>query len=400
MSEPLPAGAAPPAPRPGDAVTLSALSLAFLKIAMASLGGGLSAWALRVIVEERRWLTEEEFLAAYTICRILPGPNQVNMAVYVGTHFRGLAGAAAALAGLTLVPLAIVLGLGVLYFGHRKTPGLQAIMAGLVAAAAGMTLSVGVKLSLGYVRQPVALAARPGRVRGGGRHAVAAPARARGARSHRDRLVLAARARRARGGTSGVSGGTLVALIWVFASASVVSFGGGNIVLPELHRQSVAVHAWLTDEQFAAVYAISQGAPGPSTGLLAGLIGLEAGGWPGALVAAAAMLVPGAALMYLASLAMERFRASKWRGAVQQGLAPVSMGLLFAAGVIIVRAADHGWTGFVVTAVTTALLVVTKVNPLLVMAGARPPRLARPRAMTRQPPGPLSRLAGGPGILS
>ena len=82
------------------------------------------------------------------------------------------------------------------------------------------------------------------------------------------------------------------------------------------------------------------------------------------------MLVPGAALMYLASLAMERFRASKWRGAVQQGLAPVSMGLLFAAGVIIVRAADHGWTGFVVTAVTTAVLVVTKVNPLLVMAGA------------------------------
>jgi chromate transporter len=157
MSEPLPAGAAPPAERPGDAVTLFALSLAFLKIAMASLGGGLSAWALRVIVEERRWLTEEEFLAAYTICRILPGPNQVNMAVYVGTHLRGLAGAAAALAGLTLVPLAIVLGLGVLYFGHRKTPGLQAIMAGLVAAAAGMTLSVGVKLSLGYVRQPVAL---------------------------------------------------------------------------------------------------------------------------------------------------------------------------------------------------------------------------------------------------
>jgi len=167
-----------------------------------------------------------------------------------------------------------------------------------------------------------------------------------------------------------VSGGTLVALIWVFASASVVSFGGGNVVLPELHRQSVAVHAWLTDEQFAAVYAISQGAPGPSTGLLAGLIGLEAGGWQGALVAAAAMLVPGAALMYLASVAMERFRASKWRGAVQQGLAPVSMGLLFAAGVIIVRAADHGWTGFVVTAVTTAVLVVTKVNPLLVMAGA------------------------------
>jgi chromate transporter len=167
-----------------------------------------------------------------------------------------------------------------------------------------------------------------------------------------------------------VSGGTLFALIWVFASASLVSFGGGNIVLPELHRQSVDIHGWLTNLQFAAVYAISQGAPGPSTGLLAGLIGLKAGGWTGALVAAAAMLLPGAALMYLATLAWERFRASKWRSAVQQGLAPVSMGLLFAAGLIIVRASDHGWTALLVTAVTTIVLVVTRVNPLLIMAGA------------------------------
>ena len=167
-----------------------------------------------------------------------------------------------------------------------------------------------------------------------------------------------------------MSAGTLLALVVVFASASLVSFGGGNIVLPELHRQSVTVYHWLRDEQFAAVYAIAQGAPGPSTGLLAGLIGLEAAGWPGALVAAAAMLVPGAALMYGASLAWERFRAAAWRSAVEQGLAPVSMGLLFAAGVIIVRAADHGWSALAVTAATTALLVWTRVNPLLVMAAA------------------------------
>src|SRR5262249_37484022 len=146
--------------------------------------------------------------------------------------------------------------------------------------------------------------------------------------------------------------------------------GGGNVVLPELHRQSVLVHGWLTDQQFAAVYAIAQGAPGPSTGLLAGLIGLKAASWPGALVAAAAMLGPGAALMYVATLAWERFRAASWRTAVEQGLAPVSLGLLFAAGVIIVRAADHGWSGMLVTAATTILLVVTRVNPLLVMAGA------------------------------
>ena len=149
--------AAPPAPR-REPVSLLALGTAFLKIALSSLGGGLSAWALRVIVEERRWLTEEEFLTALTLCRILPGPNQVNMAVYVGTRFRGLPGAAAALAGLTLVPLLLALALGMFYFGHRHTPGLSSIMTGLVAAAAGMTLSVGLKLVLGYARRPMALA--------------------------------------------------------------------------------------------------------------------------------------------------------------------------------------------------------------------------------------------------
>ncbi|MGH7335688.1 MAG: chromate transporter [Candidatus Rokuibacteriota bacterium] len=138
-------------------VTLIDLALTFLKIAMVSLGGGMSAWALRVLVEERRWLTDEEFLGALTLCRILPGANQVNLAVHVGTRYRGVAGAAAALAGLTLVPLAIVLVLGGLYFRHHQVPALKDSMSGLVAAAAGMTLAVGVKLGAQYRRDPVAI---------------------------------------------------------------------------------------------------------------------------------------------------------------------------------------------------------------------------------------------------
>ena len=147
-------GAPPPGPEP---ITLLALALTFLKISMVSLGGGMSAWALRVLVEERRWLTNEEFLGALTLCRILPGANQVNLAVHVGTRYRGVPGAASALAGLTLVPLAIVLVLGALYFNHHQVPALKDSMSGLVAAAAGMTLAVGVKLGVEYRRDPVAI---------------------------------------------------------------------------------------------------------------------------------------------------------------------------------------------------------------------------------------------------
>jgi chromate transporter len=68
---------------------------------------------------------------------------------------------------------------------------------------------------------------------------------------------------------------TLLQLIIVFGSLSLLSFGGTNTVLPEMHRQAVTVNYWLTDQEFASVFAISQMAPGPSS-LIVGLVGLKA----------------------------------------------------------------------------------------------------------------------------
>src|SRR5258705_10696344 len=76
--------------------SLRELALAFNQIALASFGGGLSAWSREIVVVEKKWMQEEEFLSATTMCRILPGANQVNMAVIVGTQFRGIPGALAA----------------------------------------------------------------------------------------------------------------------------------------------------------------------------------------------------------------------------------------------------------------------------------------------------------------
>lgn len=144
----------------GDAepvVTLPGLTWCFLQISLASFGGGLSAWTQRIVVEQRRWLTNEEFLSAVTISRLFPGPNQVNMAIYVGEHFRGLPGALAALLGLLGVPLCILLTLGWAYFHYHQVPALRATLSGVVAAAAGMALSMGVKLIGNYLTQPAAL---------------------------------------------------------------------------------------------------------------------------------------------------------------------------------------------------------------------------------------------------
>lgn len=144
------------APRP--APTLGALAACFLQIALSSFGGGLSAWTRRIVVERRGWMTDEQFLTALTIARLFPGPNQVNMAIYVGDHFRGLPGALAALAGLLLVPLALLIAAGLAYFHYRELPAIDATLSGVVAAAAGMALSMGFKIVGNYWRDPGALA--------------------------------------------------------------------------------------------------------------------------------------------------------------------------------------------------------------------------------------------------
>ncbi len=133
------------------------LFVGMLQVALSAFGGGLSAWSQRIVVEQKRWMSNEEFLTGLTVARLFPGPNQINMAVYIGTLFRGLSGAFAALAGMVLVPFTLLMALGCLYFSVHELPAVDRVLAGVVAAAAGMALSMGFKILGTYRRDPVAL---------------------------------------------------------------------------------------------------------------------------------------------------------------------------------------------------------------------------------------------------
>lgn len=139
-----------------DPPSLWTLARTFNRIALVSFGGGLSAWSREVIVAERGWMTDEEFLSASTICRILPGANQLNMAVFVGTKLHGAAGAAAAVAGLIAFSMILVLLAGALYLHFRGVPVLQHALAGMASAAVGLTLSVAWRQGTSVLRSPVA----------------------------------------------------------------------------------------------------------------------------------------------------------------------------------------------------------------------------------------------------
>jgi chromate transporter len=139
MSEP----SASPPKSPEDVAPPSLWDLActFNRISLSSFGGGLSAWSHEVVVRRRGWLTETEFLSAVTLCRLLPGANQVNVAIFVGTRMRGFSGALAAVGGLIAVPFCIIVTM-IAFTGHQESPELRHIMAGLVAAGIALTLSM------------------------------------------------------------------------------------------------------------------------------------------------------------------------------------------------------------------------------------------------------------------
>ena len=125
-----------------ERVSLFELAWTFNHIALASFGGGLSAWSREVLVVEKEWMGEAEFLSAMTMCRILPGANQVNMAVFAGSKMRGLSGAVAAVFGLCLLPVVLIMVAGFFYFRFKEIPAVKGVLHGASAAAVALTLAM------------------------------------------------------------------------------------------------------------------------------------------------------------------------------------------------------------------------------------------------------------------
>lgn len=162
----------------------------------------------------------------------------------------------------------------------------------------------------------------------------------------------------------------LVALALLFAELSLLAFGGGPTVLPEMQRRVVEVHGWMAAAQFNALFALAQAAPGPNM-MVATLLGWRVGGFWGAVVATAAMFGPSSVVTAVALRVWERFRLAPWRRAVQAGLVPVTVGLVAAGAALIASTAATTPTLAGVTAVVAALSVATRLHPLwLLGAGA------------------------------
>ncbi len=130
------------APNPKAPPTLWELAALFAFIGMTSFGGGLTAYIRRLVVSQKKWLTDEEFLPGLGLVQLLPGANVVGLSVYIGNHLRGPIGSVVALTSMITPPFIMVCVLGFIYCEAGTTTDTKALLAGVTAAACGLMASM------------------------------------------------------------------------------------------------------------------------------------------------------------------------------------------------------------------------------------------------------------------
>lgn len=159
----------------------------------------------------------------------------------------------------------------------------------------------------------------------------------------------------------------LTTLFGYFALLSLFAVGGANAAIPEMHRIAVEVMHWMSDRQFADMFAIAQLSPGPNV-IIVTLIGYHVAGFAGAAVATGAMCGPTCLVAFFVARVWDRFKDARWRIAIQSGLVPVSLGLIGASAFVLARAADNNVYAGALTAITAIIVFATRINPLWIFA--------------------------------
>jgi chromate transporter len=159
----------------------------------------------------------------------------------------------------------------------------------------------------------------------------------------------------------------VLALFVHFLLLACVSVGGTDTVLPDIHRYLVEVNQWITNRQFADAYALARAVPGPNM-LYVTLMGWQAAGLWGAFATTFALAVPPFTLTLLVMHLGSRYPGSRLGRAFRVGMAPITIGLMFASGWVLLRNSNHDVRGYALTAVTIVVVYRSRWNPLWLIA--------------------------------
>lgn len=156
-------------------------------------------------------------------------------------------------------------------------------------------------------------------------------------------------------------------LVIVFTQLSVLAFGGGNAILPEMQHQVVTVHQWMTAEQFSSLFAMAQAAPGPNM-MIVPLVGWHVAGPAGLLVTSLAKFGPSSIITVYVLKFWQRFNDHPLRARFEKALKPITVGLVLVSAWLIADASAQNALLILIVILTAILGMFKKVHPLWVMA--------------------------------
>lgn len=159
----------------------------------------------------------------------------------------------------------------------------------------------------------------------------------------------------------------LLTLAIVFTQLSLLAFGGGNAILPEMQHQVVEIHHWLTATEFSTMFALAQAAPGPNM-MIVPLVGWHVAGPAGLMVTSIAKFGPSSVVAVLALKFWEKFKDHSLRARFEKALKPITVGLVLVSAWMIADAAAQNLLLIGIVIIATLLSMFKKIHPLWVMA--------------------------------
>jgi chromate transporter len=363
--------------RPSDSgrVPLSTIVREWGRIGCIGFGGPPTHIKLlrELCVEQRGWLTAQDFEDAIAACNLLPGPASTQLAIFCAWRLRGRVGAMVGGAAFIIPGLIVILALAALFLGtspplwvlgagagagaavpavavqaastltgaswQRRTNAVRWIcylLAGLAAAATLGPWLVVVLLVSGLVELVFQLSAGhqgDGKLQG----LTAAPMLAAGA----------------------ISGGVLLSVAWVAIKVGALSYGGGFVIIPLMQSDAVSHYHWMTGAQFLNAVALGQITPGPVVQTVA-VVGYAAAGLVGGILASVIAFSPSFAFILLGGRRFDQVRADRRARAFLAGAGPAAIGAIFGSAIPLTRELSHSWQYAVLAAALVLLLLLRR----------------------------------------
>ena len=155
----------------------------------------------------------------------------------------------------------------------------------------------------------------------------------------------------------------------VFVVLSLLGFGGGNAIIPQMHADVVDKFHWITSAEFTRFYGLGKLSPGPTT-TMAALVGYTVAGLTGAAIATLAVFVPAGVLVYVLGHGWNRLRGNPLRERFARAIKPVVVGLIWAGVATLARGAIDGPVTIGLALIATAIMLRTEWNQALLVLGA------------------------------